>query len=92
MELAKTYPIIGDIRAAGLFVGVEMVRDPITRAPATEETTRIVNGLRARHVLISAAGPAANVLKIRPPLIFSRENADLFLATLDEVLAEIASE
>ena len=90
VELAKTYPIIGDIRAAGLFVAVEMVRDPITRAPATEETTRIVNGLRARHVLISAAGPAANVLKIRPPLVFSRENADLFLATLDEVLAEIA--
>ncbi|KAB0268432.1 aspartate aminotransferase family protein [Microvirga brassicacearum] len=88
-SLANTYPIIGDIRAAGLFVGAELVRDRRTREPATEETARIVNGLRARHVLISAAGPAANVLKIRPPLVFSKDNADLFLTALDDVLAEV---
>jgi 4-aminobutyrate aminotransferase-like enzyme len=87
-SLAATHPMIGDVRAAGLFVGVELVRDRETRAPASEETARIVNGLRARRVLISATGPAANILKIRPPLVFSRDNADLFLTTLDEVMRE----
>jgi 4-aminobutyrate aminotransferase-like enzyme len=89
-ELAKTHAMIGDIRAAGLFVGVELVRDPRTREPATDEAVRVVNGLRARRILISAAGPAANVLKIRPPLVFSNDNADLFLTALDEVLREVA--
>jgi 4-aminobutyrate aminotransferase-like enzyme len=89
-ELAKTHAMIGDIRAAGLFVGVELVCDPRTREPATDETARVVNGLRARRILISAAGPAANVLKIRPPLVFSNDNADLFLTALDEVLREVA--
>ncbi|WP_209425411.1 aminotransferase class III-fold pyridoxal phosphate-dependent enzyme [Pararhodobacter sp. SW119] len=85
-KLAERYPVIGDIRGAGLFVGVELVRDPGTRQPAPEMAAAVVNGLRDRRVLISAAGPEANVLKIRPPLVFSTENADLFLATLDEVL------
>jgi 4-aminobutyrate aminotransferase-like enzyme len=89
-ELAKTHAMIGDIRATGLFVGVELVSDPRTREPATDETARVVNGLRARRILISAAGPAANVLKIRPPLVFSNDNADLFLTALDEVLREVA--
>jgi 4-aminobutyrate aminotransferase-like enzyme len=89
-ELAKTHAMIGDIRATGLFVGVELVSDPWTREPATDETARVVNGLRARRILISAAGPAANVLKIRPPLVFSNDNADLFLTALDEVLKENA--
>jgi 4-aminobutyrate aminotransferase-like enzyme len=89
-ELAKTHAMIGDIRATGLFVGVELVSDPRTREPATDETARVVNGLRARRILISAAGPAANVLKIRPPFVFSNDNADLFLTALDEVLKENA--
>lgn len=89
--LAQRHALIGDIRSAGLFVGTELVRDRATREPATEETARIVNGLRARRVLISAAGPAANVLKIRPPLVFSQENADLFLAALDEVVTDVAN-
>jgi 4-aminobutyrate aminotransferase-like enzyme len=89
-QLATLHPMIGDVRAAGLFVGVELVRDRATKEPAAEETSRIVNGLRARRVLISAAGPSANVLKIRPPLVFSKDNADLFLTALDEVLVEVA--
>ena len=90
--LANVSPLIGDIRAAGLFIGVELVRDRGTREPAAEEAARVVNGLRARNVLISAAGMSANVLKIRPPLVFSKDNADLFLTTLADVLAEISGE
>lgn len=89
-ELAGRHALIGDVRGAGLFVGAELVTDRDSRAPATAETAALVNGLRDKRVLISAAGPAANVLKIRPPLVFSRDNADLFLTAVDEVLTDMA--
>jgi 4-aminobutyrate aminotransferase-like enzyme len=85
--LANMHEIIGDIRGAGLFIGVELVTDRATKNPATAATAKLVNGLREKRILISAAGPHANVLKIRPPLVFSRDNADLFLAAIDDVLA-----
>jgi 4-aminobutyrate aminotransferase-like enzyme len=90
-ELANRYPIIGDVRGAGLFVGVELVRDRATKEPAPQETAALVNGLRERRVLISATGRAANGLKIRPPLVFSKANADHFLSAMDETLAGIIS-
>jgi 4-aminobutyrate aminotransferase-like enzyme len=86
-DLAKRHELIGDVRGAGLFDGVELVRDRLTLEPATNETARVVNELRARHVLVSSCGRFANVLKIRPPLVFSKENVDYFIAALDEVLA-----
>ena len=85
--LAARHPIIGDVRGAGLYVGAELVLDRGTRAPASAEAERVVNGLRERGVLISSAGLHGNVLKVRPPLVFSTENADLLLQVLDEVLA-----
>jgi len=86
-DLMARHHLIGDVRGAGLFIGVELVRDHMTKEPATLETAQIVNRLRERRVLISAAGPHANVLKIRPPLVFSTDNADHFVSVLDEVLA-----
>jgi 4-aminobutyrate aminotransferase-like enzyme len=86
-ELQTRHPLIGDVRGRGLFFAVEMVKDPGTREPAGAETRRIVNAMRERGVLISRIGPHDNVLKIRPPMPFSRENADLLLRTLDDVMA-----
>jgi 4-aminobutyrate aminotransferase-like enzyme len=86
-RLASRHAIVGDVRGRGLFFGVELVRDRATREPATAETKRIVNAMRERGVLISRIGPHDNVLKIRPPMPFSKEDADLLLATLDEALA-----
>ena len=86
--LAGRHALIGDVRGAGLSIGAEMVRDRATKEPATAETARIVNALRERRVLISASGPGANILKIRPPLCLTREQADLFLGALDAVLGE----
>ena len=74
------------MRGAGLFVGVELVRDRATRAPATAEAARVVNGLRERQVLLSATGEHANTLKIRPPLVFCEAHADLLVESLDNVL------
>ncbi|MEW9613079.1 aspartate aminotransferase family protein [Shinella sp. S4-D37] len=84
--LAARHPALGDVRGSGLFIGAEIVSDPATKQPDAALTSRIVNGLRARRVLISASGPRANVLKIRPPLVFSRENADMLVDALGDVL------
>lgn len=89
-ELAGRFPVIADVRGAGLFLGVELVTDPETRTPDPALAARVVNGLRARRVLISATGPEANILKLRPPLVFSRANADLFLDRLAATLVEVA--
>lgn len=89
-QLGQRYPLIGDVRGAGLFLGVEIVKDRATREPEPDVTTKIVNGLRENNVLISATGPLANILKIRPPLTFSKENADFFIDRMDRVLSASA--
>jgi 4-aminobutyrate aminotransferase-like enzyme len=88
-RLAEQHELIGDVRGAGLFIGVELVMNRTTKAPAAEATTRIVNGLRERGVLISSAGPGANVLKIRPPLVFAAEHAAIVLDELDASLSAL---
>lgn len=84
-ELARRHDGIGDVRAAGLFLGVEMVTDDIL-SPDTDRTNRIVNALREARILISATGPRGNILKIRPPLVFSKANVDMFIDGFDAVL------
>lgn len=88
-RLAESHEVIGDVRGAGLFIGAEIVADRASKLPDAERTMRIVNGLRRHHVLISAAGPSANVLKIRPPLVFSEADADIFLSAMNDVLTAL---
>ncbi|MFE3839306.1 aspartate aminotransferase family protein [Pseudogemmobacter sonorensis] len=88
--LAAEYPVIGDIRGAGLFLGVEIVSDPVAKTPDAMTATRIINGLRDENVLISGCARAANVLKIRPPLVFSRKDAAEMIAKLALVLSRLA--
>ncbi len=83
---AKTSAIIGDIRGAGLFLGVDIIEDG---QPSPTLAATIVNGMRNQGVLISASGMHANALKIRPPLIFSRKNAEQFLDVFHAVLKSI---
>ena len=75
------------MRGAGLFVSVELVNDRSSRQADGPLAARVVNGMRRAGVLLSASGPQANCLKIRPPLVFSRANADELLERLDAVLA-----
>jgi 4-aminobutyrate aminotransferase-like enzyme/Ser/Thr protein kinase RdoA (MazF antagonist) len=81
-------PLIGDVRGAGLYLGVELVRDRETLEPAPDEAAYVVNRLRELGVLTGTDGPHHNVLKIRPPLVFTAMDADLLVATLEAVLAE----
>lgn len=84
--LAKDHAALGPIRAAGLFLGAEIVQGANPLAPDAARTAQVVNRLREAGVLISATGPRANVLKIRPPLVFSEENVAYFLERLDSAL------
>ncbi len=83
--LATRHDALGDIRSAGLFLGLDIVTDG---QPDRNRAARLVNRLRDARSLISATGPKGHVLKIRPPLVFSAENVALFCATLDHILTD----
>jgi 4-aminobutyrate aminotransferase-like enzyme len=87
-SLQDRQSLIGDVRGSGLFLGVDLVRDHVTREPATEEADYVVNRLRERGILAGTDGPHHNVIKLRPPLIFSEADADLFTETLGTILTE----
>ncbi len=82
---ALDHPLIAHARGVGMFFGLEFVDD--SGAPATAFVADVIEGMRARGVLLNNIGKYRNTLKMRPPLPFSRENADLLLDTLAEVLA-----
>jgi 4-aminobutyrate aminotransferase-like enzyme len=85
-RLAADSALLGGVRGAGLYIGADVI-DPVTGTPSGRLAAAIVNGMRQRHVLISATGRDGSVLKIRPPLPFGREHADQFLAVLTDVLS-----
>jgi 4-aminobutyrate aminotransferase-like enzyme/Ser/Thr protein kinase RdoA (MazF antagonist) len=87
-ELANRHVLIGDVRGLGLFVGVEFVRDRQTLEPAPAQTKHVANRLRDLGILVSVDGPLENVLKVKPPLVFSTANADRFVESLDRILSE----
>ncbi len=87
--LMRKYPIISDVRGHGLFIGAEMVKDHQTKEPAIPEIDIIVEKMKDRGFLLSTDGPLHNVLKIKPPIVFNKENAKALADNLDEVLGEI---
>jgi 4-aminobutyrate aminotransferase-like enzyme len=89
IEVQARHALIAEVRGAGLFIGVELRRGGPTGAPATAEAARIVNLLRERRVLISSAGPHGNVLKIRPPLVFGTNHAEMLAETLDQAMSDV---
>ena len=87
-NLVPNNPIIGDVRGIGLYIGVELVLDHQTLEPANHQATYISNRMRDHGILISTDGPLHNVLKIKPPLVFNKENADYLLYCLAKILKE----
>ena len=87
-ELMPKHPVIGDVRGAGLFIGLELVRDRETLQPAPEETSYLVNRLREYGILTGTDGIYHNVVKLKPPLCFSKANAEQFVSVLGEILDE----
>jgi 4-aminobutyrate aminotransferase-like enzyme/Ser/Thr protein kinase RdoA (MazF antagonist) len=88
LSLQEQHPIIGDVRGSGLFLGVDLVLDPVTRSAATAQASYVVNRLRESGILTGTDGPFNNVIKVRPPLIISERDVDIFTESLRNILAE----
>jgi 4-aminobutyrate aminotransferase-like enzyme len=86
IKLADKHSAIGDIRGSGFFKAVELVSDREAQTPAKDLTTNVVNALRSRGILTGSIGPSDNIVKLRPPMVFSQDDADLFLGVFDDVL------
>jgi 4-aminobutyrate aminotransferase-like enzyme/Ser/Thr protein kinase RdoA (MazF antagonist) len=86
--LRRSHPLIGDVRGLGLFLGVELVLDRETLAPASRQAAYVIERMKEHGILISTDGPLHNVLKIKPPLLFSRVNSDELVCRLETILAE----
>ncbi|MGO7366882.1 aspartate aminotransferase family protein [Rhizobium leguminosarum] len=86
-RLSENHDVIGNVRGSGLFFGAELVLDREKKTPAPDIATKVINDMRARGVLMGKIGVHQCATKIRPPMPFSKENADLMLSTLDDVLS-----
>jgi 4-aminobutyrate aminotransferase-like enzyme len=82
--------LIGEVRGAGLFIGVELVRDHATLEPAAAEADELVNSLKARGILTATDGPLHNVIKIKPPMVVTADDIDMFLRGFAEELPATA--
>ena len=85
-KLSKVFPIIGSIRGQGLFLGIELVSS--AKLPLQIQAKYLVNRMKQNGILMSTDGPDNNVIKIKPPLVFSKEDADFLIQTLTRVLEE----
>lgn len=88
-NMQNAYPILGDVRGSGLFIGVDIVEDGTT-TPNRPLAVQLIETLREHKVLISLCGPYGNVLKIRPPLVFNDDDLDLFINALQISLKELS--
>jgi 4-aminobutyrate aminotransferase-like enzyme len=89
LQRMGAWDAIGDVRGHGLFIGVEMVKDGPARTPDAALAARVANRLKDKGFLTSNAGAFANVVKIRPPLVFAQSDAEAFLEAWDETVAEL---
>jgi 4-aminobutyrate aminotransferase-like enzyme len=89
--LQRRHALVGDVRGSGLFLGVELVTDRGTRAPATQAAASVVNRMRELGVLMGTEGPHHNVIKIRPPLPFTAQDSDVLAEALDTALKSVDS-
>ena len=87
-RVAARHPIVGAVHGMGLYLGVELVRDPETLEPAAEEALAICERMLELGVVIQPTGDGDNVLKVKPPLCITRESADVVVAALERTLAE----
>ncbi len=85
-KLAKEFPIIGDVRGQGLFLGIELIDSGLN--PLAEQTDYLANRMKDHGILMSTDGPDHNVLKIKPPIVFTKENAEELLYYLKKIVNE----
>ena len=89
--LSERHLAIGDVRGAGLYLGIELVEDRVSKYPATTSTDDVVEYAKGQGVLLSTDGPFSNVIKIKPPMVFDSANADRLVHVIDQALTAAAS-
>jgi 4-aminobutyrate aminotransferase-like enzyme len=89
LELQERHALIGDVRGIGLMLGVELVSDRKTKAPATAETKKLMEFCKDKGVIIGKGGLDGNVLRIKPPLCITKEDVDFAIKVLDEALRQV---
>ena len=90
-EVQERQPLIGEVRGMGLMLGVELVRDRTTKEPATTETADVVELCKGRGLLLGKGGLYGNVLRVKPPMCLTKDDADFLADCLDEVLERVAA-
>ncbi|MCT4629848.1 aminotransferase class III-fold pyridoxal phosphate-dependent enzyme [Winogradskyella sp.] len=85
-KLSKKFPIIGDVRGQGLFLGIELVDTNMN--PLAKQTDYLANRMKDHGILMSTDGPDYNVLKIKPPIVFTKDNAEELIFYLTKILKE----
>jgi 4-aminobutyrate aminotransferase-like enzyme len=88
--LAERHGAIGNIRGRGLFLGIDVVTDPTTNAIDADTARLIPDAMKQAGVLMGTSGPYGNTLKVRPPLVFERQHADVLIEALDQVLTRVS--
>ena len=86
LDLQQRHPLIGDVRGMGLMLGVELVKDPISKEPAKNQTAAVLELARERGLLLGKGGLHGNVLRIKPPMCINIDDANFMADCLDEIL------
>jgi 4-aminobutyrate aminotransferase-like enzyme/Ser/Thr protein kinase RdoA (MazF antagonist) len=86
-KLKDKHAVIGDVRGAGLFIGVEFVEDRDSLKPASNTANKLIQIMKVRGVLLSTDGPLHNVIKIKPPMVINSEDVDMVLRSFDDALS-----
>lgn len=89
-DLQKKYPVIGDLRGDGLFIGVDFVESPETKEPSGRIALYVIHRLKEEKIVMSSEGKYRNVLKIKPPMTMTEDNAKLLLEKMDIILGELS--
>jgi 4-aminobutyrate aminotransferase-like enzyme len=90
-EMADRHGIVGNIRGRGMFLGVDVITDPTSKAIDVATARRIPDAMKQAGVLMGISGPYGNTLKVRPPLVFEHQHADVLIEALDLVLTRVAA-
>jgi alanine-glyoxylate transaminase / (R)-3-amino-2-methylpropionate-pyruvate transaminase len=89
-QLQERHPLVGEVRGLGLMLGVQLVADAASRSPATTQTLEVLEAAREMGVLLGKGGLDGNVLRIKPPLCITADDADFALDVLDRALEKVS--
>jgi 4-aminobutyrate aminotransferase len=91
LELKDKHALIGDVRGMGLLLGIELVEDRVTKAPATAATLQLMEAARENGIMVGRGGLYGNVLRLSPPMNIGRADVDEFISQLDSSFGCISS-